>query len=164
MVVPRIARPKFDCKFFYHILNRGNNKNRIFLSNEDKYFFSNKFLMLTEQYPIFVDSFCIMDNHFHLEVMPYHEDDIPKLMQCLCTSYALYYNKKYERIGHVFQDRYKSKCIQTSQGVLNVRRYIQNNPVKEDIVDRPENYKWLWSLGIRPWPGTVPDLASGFLR
>jgi len=98
-----------------------------------------------------------MDNHFHIELNPSDSDNISKIIQCLCTSYALYYNKKYEKIGHVFQDRYKSKQINTLQGLLNVRKYIQENPVKAGYCDKPENYRWLWSKDINPWPGTVPD-------
>lgn len=59
----------------------------------------------------------------------------------------MYYNNKYPHVGHVFQNRYKSKHIQTDVGVLNVLEYIRQNPVKAGFSDTPEDYAWLWVAG-----------------
>lgn len=146
----RTARPKFNKDYYYHIVNRGNNKRNIFLSESDKLFFWKKFWDLIDNSDILLETFCIMNNHFHIELKPSSSDNVSKLMQRLCTSYARYYNRKYRNVGHVFQDRFKSKRIDTLQGVINVRKYIQNNPVKEGLADKPENYRWLWSRGTVP--------------
>lgn len=151
----RKPRVKFNENYYYHIFNRGNNKRSIFLDDEDKGYFLDKFHEYTASSQILIDRFCIMDNHFHLLLKPHKNSKIPKLIQRLCTSYSLYYNKKYGRVGHVFQDRYKSKQISTLQGLLNVRKYIDENPVTAKYCDKPEDYPWLFGEGLTP-RGSVP--------
>ena len=81
-----------------------------------------------------------MDNHVHL-VIKEQQDSISRIMKRLGTSYAHYYNKKYKRIGHVFQDRYKRETIEDESYLLSVIRYIHNNPEKAGIC-RKQEYRW----------------------
>ena len=76
-----------------------------------------------------------MNNHVHI-VIKQGKDEISRIMKRINTSYATYYNKKYERVGHVFQDRYKSEAIIGSERyLLTAIRYIHNNPVKAGICE-----------------------------
>jgi len=81
-----------------------------------------------------------MDNHVHL-VIKEQKDSISQIMKRIGTSYAYYFNKKYKRVGHVFQDRYRSETIEDERYLLSVIRYIHNNPVKAGV-SRIQEYKW----------------------
>lgn len=138
---------------YYHIYNRGVAKNHIFLEQKDKDYF----LYLIDRYlnPDSIEQnskqqnylkfdndlellcYCLMDNHFHL-LFWQHEDPraISKLMKSLCTAYTMYFNKKYERVGHLFQSRYKASRISSDPHLLHISRYIHLNPTNY------KNYKY----------------------
>jgi len=82
-----------------------------------------------------------MSNHVHLLI---HEksEEINQIMKRIGASYAWWYNRKYDRTGHLFQGRYRSECVEDDEYLLTVIRYIHNNPVKAGIVGRPEDYRW----------------------
>jgi REP element-mobilizing transposase RayT len=122
----------------YHIVIRGINRQDIFCDQDDYH----RFLETLER--VKADSFevhgyCLMSNHVHLLI---HEksEEVHRIMKRIGTSYAWWYNRKYQRIGHLFQGRYKSECIQDNEYLLTVIRYIHNNPVKAGMVSKPEDY------------------------
>ena len=82
-----------------------------------------------------------MGNHIHL-LLKEGIDSISRTMGRINTSYARYFNKKYNRVGHVFQDRYKSEAVEQEAYLLTLIRYIHNNPVKAKIVTTPSHYRW----------------------
>lgn len=82
-----------------------------------------------------------MDNHAHLLVNE-GEDEISRIIKRIGTSYVYYFNKKYGRVGHLFQDRFKSEAIEDDSYLLAVVRYIHNNPVKAGIVKNASSYRW----------------------
>ena len=86
-----------------------------------------------------VIAYCLMENHFHL-VMKI-ESGMDRIMKKICTRYAFYFNSKYERVGHLFQDRYKSIPIENDVYLLTVVRYVHNNPVKAGICPA-DKYRW----------------------
>jgi len=88
-----------------------------------------------------VFGYCLMGNHLHL-LLQENSESISVTMKRIGTSYAWWYNKKYDRVGHVFQDRYKSECVEDETYLLTVIRYIHLNPVKAKITEKPEEYKW----------------------
>jgi REP element-mobilizing transposase RayT len=88
-----------------------------------------------------IAAYCIMDNHVHL-LLKSDLDNLSKFIIKINTKYAMKYNYIYDRIGHVFQDRYKSEAIHDEIYLLNVVRYIHNNPVRAKIVKLPNEYKW----------------------
>jgi len=61
------------------------------------------------------------------------------------TSYAIYFNKKYQQTGHLFQSRYKSKYLPQEKDVIRTLKYITNNPVKATLCRNSNDYKWLWA-------------------
>lgn len=124
---------------FYHIVSRGIGKQILFEDEADYLFFLNtlKKYIQGEQYQLL--AFCLMENHYHLLMKL--DSDMDLIMKKINTRYAFYYNEKYERTGHLFQDRYKSVPIETNQQLMNVVRYIHNNPAKAGICP-PDQYRW----------------------
>ncbi|AZV55488.1 transposase [Clostridium sp. AWRP] len=126
-----------------HITVRGNRKEDIFKSKEDYYvylrnlqhaikFYNNQFEIL---------SYCLMTNHIHLQIET-KSVHIKKLMGKINTFYAKYFNNKYDYHGHLFQGRYGSQIIDSDSYILEASRYISLNPVRANIVKKPEDYKW----------------------
>jgi putative transposase len=86
-------------------------------------------------------AYCLMNNHVHLLINEGNEE-IARIMKRINVSYAYYFNKKYKRVGHLFQDRFKSEAIESEEYLLAAARYIHNNPVKANIVSNPGLYRW----------------------
>lgn len=125
----------------YHLMQRGAGKQIIFESDSDYKFYIKKL----KEYKSIIDyeliAYCLMDNHIHLLVKTDEIENVSSLMHRLGTSYARYYNKKYEHFGHVFQARFRSVSIDTESYFLSCVKYIHNNPVKAGIASR-EKYPW----------------------
>lgn len=128
---------------YYHVYNRGVNKRRIFLDDEDYSVFLNLLKRYLSDKPVSdkkrreyvwlhneieLLAFCLMPNHFHLLLYQISESAMTTLLRGVCTSYTGYFNKKYNRIGHLFQDRFKASMV-TNDGYLHhISRYIHRNP------------------------------------
>ena len=138
--MPRTAR-KVSASGVYHIVLRGINKQTIFYDDEDKEVFLNRMKLIKEEMPYEVYGFCIMSNHIHL-LMKEQETQIGRIMQKILCSYVHWYNRKYERIGNLFQDRYKSEPIEKDSHLLCCLRYIHQNPVKAGMVKEVGEYDW----------------------
>lgn len=138
--MPIKARKKSESGI-YHIILRGQNRQIIFEDDEDK----EKFLKTPEEckrksgFELY--GYCLMGNHIHLLL---HElkDETGIIMRRIGASDVYWYNWKYRRCGHLFQDRYKSEAIETDEYFLTVLRYIHRNPVKAGLVKRMSDYKW----------------------
>ncbi len=128
---------------YYHIYNRGVNKQLIFNEEQDYIVLLNIFKRHLSAEPQ-VDklgryfkhlkndasllAYCLMPNHFHLFVLNKTQRGIEELMRSIATSYSIYYNKKYERVGPLFQGRYKASLIESEQYFGHISRYIHRNP------------------------------------
>lgn len=125
----------------YHIMMRGNEKKDIFLCTQDK----NKFIQILkknkQEHNYILYAYCVMNNHVHLLIRELIED-ISTIMKRVNTSYACYFNHKYERVGHVFQDRFRSEAIENDAYLIQVVRYIHNNPVKASLCNSHIQYPW----------------------
>ncbi|MEW5952564.1 MAG: transposase [Bacillota bacterium] len=135
-------RPRIYSKTgIYHVIVRGNEKRKIFLDDEDrnKYFYYLIETKKVQEYTLY--GYCLMDNHIHL-LLYTKNNDISGLMKRINTRYAVYFNKKYDRVGHLFQDRYKSEAVEDERYLLAVLRYIHDNPVKAGLSEHPSNYNW----------------------
>ena len=137
--MPRTAR-KISKTGFYHIIIRGVNKTEIFVDDEDR----KTFLHLLKYYSIGLNckvyAYCLMDNHVHLLIED-KELKIGELMKNITCVYAGEFNKKYGRVGHLFQDRFKSQNVENQDYLLRLIRYIHRNPEKAGIC-KTENYRW----------------------
>lgn len=128
----------------YHITNRGNNKQKIFLDNKDYtmyIYFLKDTLKFYEEMDFKVLSYCLMPNHIHL-LLKTNSYDPGIFMMRLNSLYVKYFNEKYEYVGHLFQGRYFSNIITSDYELLEVSKYIHLNPVKANMVKLPEEYNW----------------------
>ncbi|NEY72344.1 transposase [Bacillus mesophilus] len=138
--MPRKAR-KPSRSGVYHIIMRGINRQVIFEDEEDK----DQFLEILVKYKRIsgfeLYGYCLMDNHVHL-LLKEGEESISKVMMRICSSYVYWYNWKYERCGHLFQERYKSENVENKRYFLTVLRYIHHNPLKAGIVQSVWDSRW----------------------
>lgn len=125
----------------YHIMLRGINRGDIFLEDDDKAVFLNILLQKKSKGEYALHAYCLMDNHLHL-LIEEKEDDIARIMKRIGITYVSYFNKKYQRIGPLFQDRYKSEKVENDGYLLTAMRYIHNNPVAAGLVKNQGAYKW----------------------
>ena len=124
----------------YHIILRGNNRQDIFYNDTDRLFMLSRIEKYSEQTNIEIYAYCLMDNHIHLLVGKANPN-LSKFVQKLATSYAMYFNRKYDRCGHLFQGRFKSEPVETDEYFQTVFRYILQNPEKAHICNYFQ-YKW----------------------
>lgn len=124
----------------YHIMLRGINKERIFYDDIDRKKFIKILKDSKEKYKYEIYAYCLMDNHIHLIIYDYNRE-LSSIIKSIGITYALYFNKKYQRVGHLFQNRYNSKCIENQQYFLNVIRYVHRNPENAKMC-LTENYNW----------------------
>jgi len=140
MSVPRQAREKSE-NGIYHIMIRGINRQNIFEDEED---YSNLIQTLErykEKSGYEIYAYCLMGNHVHL-LIKIGEEPLEQIMRRICGSYVYWYNRKYQRIGNLFQDRFKSEAVDNDAYFLSVLRYIHQNPLKAGLVNKIEEYKW----------------------
>ncbi|MGY0692439.1 transposase [Virgibacillus sp. FSP13] len=136
----RIPRRK-STNGIYHIMLRGINRQTIFEDDEDKLrlLATIKRFKGMDNFEIF--AYCLMDNHIHLLVKE-AEESISRTIQRISASYVYWYNNKYERCGHLFQERFKSENVDTIAYFFTVLRYIHQNPVKAGIANNAFACKW----------------------
>ncbi len=138
--MPRIARMKSPADY-YHIMMRGINKERIFIDQAHKKFMEELLETQLKENQASLVAYCIMDNHLHL-VVKGELKDISTSLKKVNIRFAMRLDKEPNRVGHVFQDRYKSKIIHDDQHLLQAIRYVHNYPVKANRVNNPKEYQW----------------------
>lgn len=144
--MPRRARLKSP-ESMYHIMCRSVSEILLFRDEEDKEYYLELLVKYKERYKCSIYAYCLMDTHLHLHFDP-KGADISKFMHSANTAYVRYYNKKYMRHGHVFEERFVSKILDSEAYHLAVSAYIHNNPGDiEGYKDREEQYKYS-SYGI----------------
>ena len=137
--MPRVPRKLLNANFF-HVMSQGINKSYIFEYETDiKYYIKNMY-EIKEKYNVKIIAYCIMNNHTHILLETNKIENLSQYMHCLNTRYGIYYNKKYQRVGYVFRDRYRAEGIYNENHLNNCIQYIYNNPVKAGICDKPELY------------------------
>lgn len=138
--MPRSARLKSESGY-YHIILRGINKYSFFHDDEDRIVFLNRLKAVKKESDYDVVAYCLMENHIHLLLK---EDKMPigEIMKKILSRYVFWYNAKYERVGHLFQNRYKSEPIETDEYMLCCARYILQNPVAGGLCDNVWGYRW----------------------
>ena len=125
----------------YHITSRGNARQKIFQDKADRYLFLNCLAQCIDRYQWQCHAFCLMDNHYHLLI----ETPLPNLskgMRHLNGSYTQSYNRRYHRVGHLYQGRYKAILVQKESYLLELARYIVLNPVRAEMVRTAREWPW----------------------
>ncbi|MEQ8175558.1 MAG: transposase [Syntrophomonadaceae bacterium] len=138
--MPRTARRKSETGI-YHVMLRGINRQVVFESDEErtKFLYTLKFFKEANKYKVY--AYCLMDNHAHLLIEEATEP-IGHSIKRICASYVYWYNRRHDRIGHLFQERFKSEVVDNDKYFLTVLRYIHQNPIKSGITDEIINYRW----------------------
>ena len=125
----------------YHVILRGINGQIIFKDNEDY----KKLIQTINEYKEIsgyeIYAFCLMNNHIHL-LMKEGKENLGIVFRRIGASYVYWYNRKYKRRGHLFQDRYKSEPVEDDKYFLTVLRYIHQNPIKAGIETNISKYPW----------------------
>ena len=150
---------EFAIGSYYHIYNRGNGKMNIFCDNDDYKFFlqrlsenltgiisksvTGKYKRKTLPVGAFdLVAYCLMPNHFHLLLRQNTELSMSKIISKVSTSFSKYFNLKYERVGSVFQDQFKSVLVASDAQIRWLIEYIHQNPVKAGITSMAEEYPY----------------------
>ena len=140
----RFFMPNVPC----HIIQRGNNRTKIFLATEDYRFFIKLLQESRLKHPCQLYGYCLMPNHFHLIVNPQPTGNVSLFMKLLGGKYVRYFNKKYDRTGTLWENRFRSFLIGREQYFIRCLRYIETNPVRSGLVKTPDSYQWS-SYGYR---------------
>ena len=134
----------------YHIVQRGNNRKACFIEPENYLYYLELWQVLSRHYGVAVHAYVLMTNHIHFMATPETETALSNTMKVVGSRYAQYINKKYHRTGTRWEGRHRSSLIQSDRYLLTCMRYIEFNPVRADMVDRPEKYQWS-SYGFNAW-------------
>lgn len=140
MSLPRKARIWYPGAN-YHIMCRGNHRHDIYRNDEDRQVYLTLLRETKKQYNFRLHSYCLMTNHVHLQIETV-DINISIIMKRINLLYAQYFNNKYNFVGHLFQDRFKSELIETDQYHLEIGRYIHLNPVRADMTELSIDYTW----------------------
>lgn len=125
-----------------HVIQRGNNRNVIFASDEDYHFYLAKLRDACNKLDCELHAYVLMTNHVHLLITPHSENGISKVMQSLGRYYVQYFNHQYQRTGTLWEGRYKATVLDSEQYLLICSRYIELNPVRAGMVKDPVDYPW----------------------
>jgi putative transposase len=147
-IMPRTARASVG-GICYHVVNRGNNRAKVFHKPEDLSAFVTTIADACEYRPMRVLSYCVMPNHFHLVLWPLHDLDLSRWMQWLLSAQVRRYHRDHGGSGHVWEGRFRCFPIQPDHHLLSVMRYVESNPVRAKLAKRAENWRWS-SLGYGP--------------
>jgi len=138
--MPRPPRP-IDDELVYHAINRGNNRQTVFFTEDDYRAFLKAIGDLKERKPFELYGYCLMPNHIHLLLRPL-EASISRIIQSLLVSHTQRYHRHHGTGGHVWQGRFKSPVVEDDDHLLCVLRYIEGNPVRAGLVRHPSDYRW----------------------
>ena len=139
-MMPRQAR-KLSESGIYHAMLRGINQQNIFDEEADYHVFLQALHEAKDFCNIELYAYCLMGNHVHL-LLRTRDNDLETFFKKLAGKYVYWYNVKYQRVGHLFQDRFKSEPVESDSYFLTVLRYIHQNPVKAGLCKKIEQYPY----------------------
>ena len=139
--MPRTAR-FLVANYCYHVLNRANEKARIFHDGADYDQFISLLWHAQQRIQVPILAACIMPNHFHLVVRPRCATDLSRWMQWTFTTHVRWHHAKYETTGRLWQGRFKAFLIQEDHHLLTVMRYVERNALRASLVERAEDWRW----------------------
>jgi putative transposase len=125
-----------------HVIQRGNNRQAIFATPADLAFFTECLLFAGRRHGVAIHAYVFMTNHVHLLATPETATSLPLAMQSLGRVYVRYFNSTRERTGPLWDGRYRATVVETDRYLLACMRYIEQNPVRAGMVERPERYAW----------------------
>jgi putative transposase len=139
--MPRAARITVE-NACYHIITRGNQKQCVFAERQDYEMYLSVIHKYKKRYKFKLFAFCLMPNHVHLIIEVKDPIKLNKIMRGINLSYTLYFNTKYQKVGHLWQDRFKSKVIEKDSYLLECINYIEVNPIRASLISQICEYPW----------------------
>jgi len=137
----------------YHIVQRGNNREPCFIELENYQHYLELWRTISRRYGVWVHAYCLMTNHIHFLVTPGSKTAISNTLKVVGSRYAQYINHTYKRSGTLWEGRHRASLVQSQKYLLTCMRYIEMNPVRAGMVERPEEYRWS-SYGVNAWGDT----------
>ena len=139
--MPRIARVS-AAGYPHHITQRGNNKDEAFFDDEDRRYYLNVLKRYKDKHKMKILAYCLMGNHVHVLAVPEKETTLARGIGGTNLLYTQYINRKYNRSGRLWQNRFFSSVVEEEPYLWAVMRYIEQNPVRAKLVKRTEDYEW----------------------
>lgn len=125
----------------YHVMSRGNNKQNIFLDDDDYRHFIDRLAKACQRFEVRCPAYCLMRTHVHLMLEP-SEYPLSRALQQVLSPYALRFNRRHKQVGHLLQGRFKSLLVETDVAFLRLLRYVLRNPVAAHYVEQPGDWPW----------------------
>ena len=125
-----------------HIIQRGNNRQAIFATDQDFQFFRDALVEASGRFGLAIHAYVFMTNHIHLLATPLYADSISKTLQSVGRRYVQYFNFTYKRTGTLWEGRYRSTVVDTELYLLKLMHYIDMNPVRAGMAAHPREYPW----------------------
>lgn len=138
--MPRQPRRKSESGI-YHIMMRGINKQAIFQDDEDYEKFLDVLKVCKDSGSFAVYAYCLMDNHIHI-LLKEKSESVSTAVKRISDRFVKWYNSKYQRKGHLFQERFKSEPVEDDSYFYAIMRYIHQNPLKAELCDKIEEYPY----------------------
>ena len=143
---------------YYHLYNRGINRERIFFGQQNWDYFIRQIRFYFQSNLVDILAYCLMPTHYHFLIQLHTNNFADEVMQPFSLSYTKAINKQQQRVGPLFQGRFQSVCVDSSVYLLYLSRYIHLNPVRANLVNKPAD--WIYSsyrdyIGIRM--GSIPN-------
>lgn len=162
--MPRVARI-VGINHPHHITQRGNNRAPVFFDEKDRKFYLKTLVQYSSKYAIEIWAYCLMENHVHLLVVPKKEESLARGIGGINLVYTQYINRKYERTGRLWQNRFYSCVVESERYLWAVMRYIEQNPVRVGMVENAEEYKWSSAkFHISGKKDIIPKYPDWFLK
>lgn len=125
-----------------HVIQRGNNRCKIFCNDDDYVVFHDWFVDACHHHGCLVHAYVLMTNHMHVVMTPRNAHSVGNVMQYMGRRYVPYFNRKYGRTGTLWEGRYRSTLIDSEQYLFTCARYVELNPVRAGLVSQPSQYRW----------------------
>ena len=145
----------------YHVSARGNERQRIYRADSDRMHFLGLLAALGARFGVKIHAYVLMDNHFHLMVET-PEANLSRAMQWLGVSYSVWFNRRHNRVGHLFQGRFKALVVEDDAGWQEVARYVHLNPVRVAALALDKRRRAASRAGLASRP--EPEIVAARLR
>jgi putative transposase len=149
--LPRLVIPHQP----HHIIQRGNDRQLIFRDTDDYLAFLGWLRDAAMQFKVAIHAYVLMPNHLHLLASPSEQQGLARMMQWVGRQYVPHFNRKYARVGTLWQGRYKATVIDSERYFMICSRYIELNPIRAGLVANPTEYPWssyVHHVGAKPDP------------
>jgi putative transposase len=139
--MPRIARA-IAIQHPHHITQRGNNRTDVFFDDRDRQFYLSTLKIYSQEWELDIWAYCLMTNHVHILAVPSTDESLSRSTGRANLVYTQHINRKYNRSGRLWQNRFFSSIVESEPYLWAVARYIECNPVRAGVVKNPEQYHW----------------------